>query len=345
MKTSTIIGGLALWEFENFQPATILIESEALAGNPLGDPTLRRNPVLVPRGDAPPDGWPVVLVLSGLFGNGPASFNLKTFDSNTAQTIDLCVARSEAPRALYVFCDAMTLWGGSQFLNSTGTGQYETYILEELVGAVRQQLPAAASPGAWCVAGGSSGGYGALHLASRAPNVFGRAAAIAPDSFFEASLLPAIRSAVPVIESFGGVAGIRTELLAGRFMKRKDAHEVLNAIAMGLCYAPDANGNWRSPIHPETGLVDNAEWDSWRSHDPIVFLRNRAAAVLQLQGIYLDVGTRDQYHLQFGARQIAGVLRDIGARFEFTQFDGTHWDIGIRKPELWKWLTREWRRE
>jgi enterochelin esterase family protein len=342
MPQSMFIDSVSVSEFQYFLAGTIVVQSDVLKGNALGDPTVRKNPVLIPKGSAPVQGWPVVLVLSGLFGNGPHAFNLKVFEPNTPEAIDQCAGRGEAPRAVFAFCDAMTFWGGSQFLDSAGTGRYETFVLRELVPAIRTHLPAAQDSGQWCVTGGSSGGYGALHLASRAPEVFGRVAAIAPDSFFEASLLPAVRTALPVIDGFGGVAGVRSELISGRFMKRKDAHEVLNAIAMGLCYAPDEHGNWRSPVDPETGILIDAEWDRWKAHDPVVFLGDRIDNLRRLEAIYLDVGTRDQYHLQYGTRQIAAVLREYGIHCDLTQFDGTHWDIGERKPEVWKWLANAW---
>ena len=175
------------FELKHFDQKTLVVNSECLRGNPLGDPTTRFNPVLIPKSPPPADGWPVVLILSGFTGNGTNAFNVKTFETNTPQTLDLCVDRGEAPSALYVFCDAMTAWGGSQFLNSAGTGRYEDYIVNELCELIRTTLPSSRNHEKWCVAGGSSGGYGALHLvtcaaAGKTPR-FSHAIAIAPDSF------------------------------------------------------------------------------------------------------------------------------------------------------------------
>jgi enterochelin esterase-like enzyme len=334
--------GLDIHGFRHFQLRTLVIESLALKNNPLGDSHVRANPVLVPSGEPPTDGWPVVFVLAGFTGNGPNYLNLKTFEENLPQVLDKCRERGEAPDAIYVLCEAMTAWGGSQFLNSEGTGNYEDYVAGELTRAVQESFQVTSDAARWCVAGGSSGGYGALHLASRHPEVFGLAAAIAPDSFFEASLLPEIWSAMPLIEKLGGVAGVRAELESGRLMKRREAHTVLNAIAMGLCYAPDGRSDVDFPVNSKTGVLNPTSWKRWKAHDPIEFLVRRHADLKKIERVFLDVGTRDQYHLQYGTRQIRAVLEAAGVGIDYSEFEGNHFDIGERRPEIWKWLRGIW---
>jgi enterochelin esterase-like enzyme len=341
MENSRLENNLNLFELSSFHLSTLTIESGALANNPLGDSSLRRNPVMMPTGAAPSEGWPVVLSLSGFTGNGPNTFNLKNLEPNIPQVIDACVKKGEAPKAIYVFCDAMTFWGGSQFINSEGMGRYEDYILDELLPAIETNFTVTHDRSRWCVTGGSSGGYGALHLATCRVGSFGVVMAIAPDSFFEASLLGDIRTALPTIEKLGGVRGVYDEMIAGKFMKRKDAHTVLNAIAMGLCYAGDRGGGVHWPIDTRTGLLMEDVWLKWKAHDPLVFLRQRPA-LKTLNNIYLDVGKRDEFQLQYGARQINGLLEEIGLAHSFTEFDGGHFELSLRRPEAWKWLKAKW---
>lgn len=340
---SRISDGLHIHEFRHFRASTLMIDSVVLQGNPLKDPSARSHPVLIPIAAPPKSGYPVVFVLAGFTGNGPNLFNIKTFETNFPQNLDACRARGEAPDAVFVFVDAMTSWGGSQFLNSEGTGRYEDHVAHEIPAALRAAIPhLSEDPGQWCVMGGSSGGYGALHLSSAHPNTFGTCAAIAPDSFFEASLLPEIWTALPTYLKLGGVRGIRNEIRQGRFMKRREAHSVLNAIAMGLCYAPKGESiDW--PVSESTGVLRDDVWARWKAHDPILFLRAREDQVERLKQVFLDCGTRDQYHLQYGARQIRTVLEGIGVDVTYSEFDGTHFDIGERRPQVWTWLRDIWR--
>ena len=342
MARHELVENLFTFEPRHFSVKTLTIESEALAGNPLGDPARRRNPVLVPNGAAPPGGWPVVLMLSGFTSNGPVAFNIKTFEDNSPQVLDRAVGAGEAPEAVYVFCDAMTAWGGSQFINSAGTGRYEDYVVTELAEAVSAVASVRKDSKRWAVMGGSSGGYGALHLATRHPNRFGYALALAPDGFFEASLMHEILTALPMVKALGGVSGVLAELKSGRLMKRKDSHVVLNAVAMGLCYAPDGLGGVEFPVDLETGVVIESIWKKWLRHDPVRFLEERKEAVVRVERFYLDVGGRDQFQLQYAARQMRAILAKSGARFDFTEFDGGHFDLAERRPEAWKWLRRQW---
>jgi enterochelin esterase family protein len=330
---TTVLPHLAVHSYENFELKTLVIESQALAKNPLGDSPRRTCPVLVPRGQ----DLPVVFMLSGFTGNGPATFNLKSFEAGATHRLDEAVSRGEAPRAVYVYIDAMTSWGGSQFINSEGMGRYEDFLMKEIVPAVQANFSVVKE--GWCAMGGSSGGYGALHLASKFPETFSVAAAIAPDSFFEASLIPEIRLMLPVLKRIGGAKGVREELLSGKLMKRKDWHMILNVVAMGLCYAPLVNGEPVWPVDLETGLIKNDVWAEWIKHDPLTFLPQRKLT----STYYLDAGDRDQFNLQYGTRQVRDLLRKHGADVTWTGFDGTHFDIGDRRPAAWLWLTGLWR--
>ena len=339
--SSSLNTGLFTNPYRHFELSTLTIESEVLRSNPLGDSPVRYNPVLIPKGKAPAAGWPVVFQLAGFSGNGPFVFNLKSFEEGQPRILDRAVEKGEAPRAIYVFIDAMTSWGGSQFINSSGTGRYEDYIVKELACAVAALPDVSTQPGRWCVTGGSSGGYGALHLASSYPERFGIAAAVAPDCFFEVSLLTEFLTALPTLKKLGGVPGVKKELDAGRFMKRRDAHTVLNAICMGLCYAPDDAGGFELPVDRENGRVLPEIFAKYRKRDPIEFLVARKSQVSKIKSIYLDVGTRDQFYLQYGARQIRDVLTDMRASLTYQEFDGNHFEIGDRRPEVWKWLLQE----
>ncbi len=327
--------------FQCFDVKTVVVTSPSLAGNPLQDPVVRWTPVLVPK-EASSD-TPVVVILAGFMGNGPSYFNLKTFESNLPQSIDKHCLLGEAPKAFYVFVEAMTAWGGSQFINSQGTGKYENYIVEDLLPTLRAVFPEISlDPKKWCVTGGSSGGYGALHLASRHPRLFALCAALAPDSYFESSLLPDLYSTVPVIGRLGGVEGVRNELQAGRLMKRRDAHKILNTIAMGLCYCPNSRGGVEFPIELETGLLKEEAWARWKMHDPCEFLRVLSDNLLNLEGVFLEVGRRDEFCLYYGARQIRNLLTEVGVNPHYVEFDGGHFDLSERRPNIWKWLLQYW---
>lgn len=336
---SQIFENLFLYETPGFNFTTLKIESEILKGNPLGDPTKRALPILSPIGEGP---HPVIFILAGFTGNSPFYTNPKFNESNAVQVICEASAKGMAPNAHYVFVDSLTSWGGSQFINSEATGHYEDFIIQEVVNAVRNNYNCNPESSHWCIMGGSSGGYGALHLGSKFPEIFGVIAAIAPDSFFQASLLPEFYTAGPTWEKYGTARKILEDLKSGKIMKIKNWHSIVNAIAMAACYAP--KGSDIEILFPLTrdGEVVEDVWNKFLTKDPIHFLKERKPR-LHNSVVYLDVGQRDNFHLQYGARQIAKILSTQDTQLTYNEFDGNHFEIGERRVEVWKWLTQVWR--
>lgn len=332
--TITILDQLSALDLKNFHVETLQVESSALKGNSLKDPIVRRNPVLIPKNA--PGPLPVVWVLAGLTGNGPDSFSPRFGELNTVQNIDQAVSTKKAPNALYVFVDAMTSWGGSQFLNSA-QGRYEDYIVRELVPAVQQCYDVSPLAKHWCLTGGSSGGYGALHLGSKFPEIFGVVAALAPDCFFEASLLPEIYKSLYEWNDYGGPKGLLKELRNGRLRRSKNFHSVVNAVGMSLCYADGA-----LPIDAHTGVLNATVWKKWREKDPLVFLPKRLNNLKKLTALYVDVGNKDQFDLHLGCRQMHQWLNSKKIKHHYSEFNGTHFDLAPRRLDVWVWLKKMW---
>lgn len=331
---------LHIYDFKNYSLKTLSLESKALAKNPWKDPSLRHNPILVP--DVVTKKTPFVFVLSGFSSNGSKKFAWKSFGENTVQELMTLVSEESAPEAVYIYVDAYTYWGGSQFINSEGMGNYEDYMLE-LYYAVRKEFSAACGPCA--VVGGSSGGYGALHLGSKYPELFQYIGAIAPDSNFDIALLPDLYAGDTYYRS-KGIKGLMGERKQGKFFKRKSSHHIINAFAMGLCYAPKSCSSAKSggykkdilwPIN-RVGDIDKKIWGQWKKHDPLYFLNKRKLKLKNNKGIYIDVGNKDEFNLHFGARKINELFKQHKIKHHYSEFNGGHFDLGKRQPEMWIWL-------
>jgi len=328
-------------ELKHFQIETLKVTSSALRRNPLKDPHVRYNVVLVPKKKH--RSLPVVFVLSGYGGNAPYYLGPKTMQMNTSQILDSCYGKKLAPKAIYVFVDAINFWGGSQFINSRGSGNYEDYIIKELRSVVEKTYPVSKDAKDWCLMGGSSGGYGALHLGSKYPQYFGLLAAIAPDSFFEMSLLPEVYKALPIIEKLGGLKSIILEHQGGRLVKVSGAHDVLLAVGMTACYSPSKGNKLNWPIDEKTGELKKSVWKMWKRQDPLEFLPKRKSKLKKLDEVFLEVGKFDQYNLQYGARQIHKILKQAKVKVSYSEFMGSHSDIGDRRKNVWAWLARKWK--
>jgi enterochelin esterase-like enzyme len=163
-------------------------ESEVLKQNPLGDPYRRSLPVYLPPlyESTPESRFPVIWVLAPFAGWGERYFNLSAWDANIIERMDRLIDEGKAAPAILAFPDCFTRYGGSQYRNSSAVGQYEDYLVRELVPFVDanfRTLPSAEHRG---VMGHSSGGYGALALTFSHSDVFGAAASHSGEFFARA---------------------------------------------------------------------------------------------------------------------------------------------------------------
>ena len=78
--------------------------------------------------------------------------------------------------------------GGSFYTNSPATGNWENFVVKDVVTYIDSRYRTILRPKARGIAGHSMGGYGALSLAMRYPDLFGCAYAMSPGLFAENGL-------------------------------------------------------------------------------------------------------------------------------------------------------------
>ena len=160
--------------------------SQVLEGNPLGDPTERRFPVYLPPDYGANSGqYPVIYALAGFTGTGPNMTNYSVWDETLPEQIDDLIATEKCPPAIIVMPDCFTRFGGSQYLNSPAMGRYEDYLIDELVPFIDGAFNTRGDATSRAVMGKSSGGYGALTLAMKHPDIFAVCASIRGDMYFQ----------------------------------------------------------------------------------------------------------------------------------------------------------------
>ncbi|MEZ5307770.1 MAG: alpha/beta hydrolase-fold protein [Pyrinomonadaceae bacterium] len=304
-------------------------ESNVLRSNPLGDPFVRDLPVYLPPGyEDSSYSFPVVFFLSGFAGRGQMLLNDSPFAPNMRERLDRLILDGKIRPLIGVMPDCFTRYGGSQYLNSPATGQYEDYVINELVEFIDENFRTLQNSATRAVAGISSGGYGALRLSMMHPEVFGLAASIAGDCYFEACYKP------DLFKGFRGIAGDTQKLLDSFFdetaAKGKYAFDGLNIIGMSACYSPNPNGGFDLPFDPETGILREDVWKRWLLHDPLRMVQENLENLKRLSLLYLDAGTKDEFNLDIGARALSSELSKFGIAHIHTEFDGGHFGIKHR---------------
>src|SRR5919201_1300331 len=317
-------------------------DSEVLKDNPLGDPHVRPLWVYVPPGhDDSDERLPSIYVIQGLTGQIDAWRNRTAFRKNFPELADELFASGEAPPCVVVFVDAWTSLGGSQFIDSPGTGRYLTYICDELVPFVDSQYRTLADAAHRRIRGKSSGGYGAMVHPMLRPDVLGGLATHAGDALFEMCYLPDFPQPVRVLrDQYEGSFDRFWEDFHSRppFSKDSDYH-LLNDWCMAACYSADEDGTVHLPYDIATGELRPEIWERWLAWDPVRMAEARGDALRSLRAIYVDCGKRDQFFLDLGAEAFRRRLEAAGVTdYFFELFDATPSAIEYRYPLAVKFL-------
>ncbi len=308
----------------------IPIQSRILAGNPLGDPTDRILHVLAPEDGGAGAPYPVVWVLPAYASTAAALLAEDPWEDGLRARVERLSLSGALPPALFVVPDCFTAYGGSQYLNSPAVGRYEDHLWQELKPAVDARFPT----GAHGLVGRSSGGYGALVQALRHPEHVRAVAAHAPDVCFPYAYLPDLLRLATEVTAAGSVEAFLSAFAQAR--KKRDGRWIvpLNALCMAACYspAPDAPGGFELPIDLASGALRPEVWEKWLAHDPLRLVVEPGAAerLRGLRLLFLDCGSRDEYGLQWGLRQLVRALDRLGVPHEHEEFPDGHRSTSYR---------------
>ncbi|MEK7858216.1 MAG: alpha/beta hydrolase-fold protein [Elusimicrobiota bacterium] len=319
------------------------VGSVVLKGNPLGDPRLRQLPVYLPPSYGAKRGmrYPVLYYLAGFTGGGRTVINHHPWKENLAERVDRLIASGHLRECVLVIPDCFTAYGGSQYLNSTATGRYEDHVVEELVPFIEDKFAVSREAAGRALIGKSSGGYGALMLGMRHPDVFGHIVSHSGDMSFEVTCEGSAARFCAFLEKYGAsVERFTKEFLASRDKESYD-HEAVNMIAMSACYAP----NPKSPLgfdllcDPRTGERRLAVWKRWLANDPIVAAPRHRAGLKKLKSLFFDCGTKDEYYLHLGARKLSQVLKGLGVAHVYQEHGFGHGNMASRYDVSLKYLS------
>jgi hypothetical protein len=317
---------------------SLVVESELLAGNPLGDPARRPLYVYSSPGIDAGAGQrvPAVYLIQGYSGQVDMWLGRTAFEPTIVERLDAMFAGGDCPDAVVVFVDAWTSLGGSQFLNSSSTGRYMDYLCDEVVPFVDERYPTLDRREHRGIAGKSSGGYGAMVVPMLRPDVFGALASHAGDALFECCYLRDF----PVIarrlrDDFDGSFDVLRQRLAQEpSFDWSHYGEAISLYAYACAYSPDPDrpGAALLPFDPATGRLNEDIWERWLALDPVRMAEPNADALRTMRRIYLDAGKQDEFFLDLGAQAFSAELTRLGIEHTLELFEGTHGGISYRYP-------------
>jgi S-formylglutathione hydrolase FrmB len=292
------------------------VPAPSLKGNLYGDTDWREAGIYLPPGYAqhPDKRYPVVYILHG-FGGGYAPF-LKRIAFQ--KPLDSLIARGALQEMIVVAPDASNRLTGGFFRNSPVAGNWEDFIVSDLVSYVDSHYRTVGSRKGRGIAGWSMGGYGALYIAARHPDMFSAVYALSP-----CCLMPDLPS-----DTLWRARG--RQAIAAQAASNLTSNFNINIVtALGAIYSPAMSKPpffVRFPWEGSSATVVDSIAKFWRD-TPLEIIRKSSPKALRTVRWAFDAGDHDAFpDIPLASAELDRILSGKGVAHSFEIFRGTHGD-------------------
>lgn len=287
------------------------IYSQAVANNKLGNSGDQKVSVYLPPGygENVLNKYPVIYFLSGEHGTSADWFSLSEEHSFTEILNRLTLSGNIKPMIM-VFPDSRNKITKSWFTNSSVTGNWEDFIINDVVTYIDNNfrtVPFAACRG---ITGLSAGGYGALKLATKHPDVFSAVYSINALIDFET----VVNDTIIWKKSFETAAQAEQFPTSDAFAN--------NLLSMALNFTPDENNPSGLGMLPKTasGDIVASVYQKWLEEDPKFMIKEHFSHLKSLKAITVDCSTSNtDIMLNYN---YSNTLNSYRIKHTFRHFDG-----------------------
>jgi enterochelin esterase-like enzyme len=302
-----------------------VVHSAALEGNLLGDSPDRNVTVYLPPGydENPGRRYPVIYLLHGYTGTNALWTGSGYLGSMNIQEIaDRLVESGTINPMLIIMPDARNKYRGSMYTNSPVTGNWEDFVVQELVAYIDGKYRTLDRVESRGIAGHSMGGYGALKLAMKHPEIYSAVYGIS------ACCLGFVdREADWTISSTAWPPTLQMES-ADQFASAGFASQA--QIALAAAFSPNADhppfyADFPFELADGKAQLIEPVWERWIAHTPLGMLESFGSNLRQLRAVRFDVGTADGFpHIPTDSRAFSLALDAAGIPHMFQEYEGDH---------------------
>ncbi len=291
----------------------ITVHGPALVGNLSGDSADRAVSVYLPPSYAASQTrrYPVLYLLHGFTDSDE-----RWFGSSGRHFVNVPTAADRAYAAgarevIIVMPNAFTKFQGSMYSCSATTGDWEQFVAHDLVTYVDAHYRTLAARASRGLAGHSMGGYGAVRIGMKYPEVF--------SSLYSLSPCCMAANLEPNAEIMARAAGIETDaaIAAADFGTKA-------MLASAAAWSPNPQN---PPLYIDLPIVDGKPQPEtiakWAANAPLAMVHQYLPALRSFTAIAVDAGDADT-GIAATVRTLDGILDSYGIAHDYEIYSGDH---------------------
>jgi len=291
----------------------ITVHGKALEGNLEGDSPDREATVYLPPSYAADQNrrFPVIYLLHG-YGGRDDTFTARL--ATLAESSDRLAAAQGFSSAIVVTPNAFTLHKGSMYSNSPTIGDWERFIAEDLVSYMDTHYRTLANRMSRGLAGHSMGGYGALRIGMKRPDVFFGL------YLMSSCCLTANRNPNP--EAMAASEAIKTREQADEASRGRGFGPSVN-LASAAAWSPNPKN---PPLYLDLPVKDGKVRPDivakWVTNSPLETIDQYADNLKKYYAIAIEIGTADG--LLASNKQLHDAMTRLRVPHSYEEYDGDH---------------------
>jgi len=316
-------------EFSEGTVVEVVIHSPGLEGNMLGDSPDRSISIYLPPGyESSEKRYPVVYLLVGFNCGDDCRFGPENPDNSIPKIMNRLIYDGTIEPMILVAPDSYNRFKGSFYLNSIVSGNWQDYIVYDVVQFVDNTYRTIANSESRGILGHSMGGYGTLMIAMKYPEIFSTVYA---------------HGSWPLVIKYG--TSMYRDVWKDDFMAIASCNNLADfstlyhnaqlwvAASVAMIPNPSASPFYFNPVYNVNGHLVDSVLERFNSYDPSKLVPHYKENLIQLNAFKLDCGENDEGCYPMNV-YFANILDSIGIENDFEPYDGGHSDKIFERIEL-----------
>jgi len=293
----------------------IKVHSKLLEGNLSGDSSDRNVSIYLPASYKVNSSkrYPVIYFLHGYTDDDAKFYGFKKHWMVLPPILDAVFANDTAHEMIVVTPDAYTRFQGSMYSNSITTGNWEDFIAKELVAYIDTHYRTIAENESRGLCGHSMGGYGALRIGEKNPDVFSSLYLLSPCCLNSSPTPTQTPTAYLRADSIKTIE----ELYKADFFTKA-------LFASAAAWSPNpTNPPFYIDLPVKDGQVQPAILQKWNANRPLNNLDQYIFNIKKFHAIGFDAGTEDR-GIAESIKVLDNELNKYGIPHSFEIYQGDH---------------------